>query len=1066
MADETYNSSNNADILSALMNQNAVSNDMLRSIDVSLKKMLSDSNKISSANARNRGYSDPFGRNMLSGLGGRRGGLFNSFTDALGEELINQLVGTDFRKSLGEIRDKLAKDMGVAFEDIPATLGKQAAKNIFNAFKDTKTGNQILESIQSGIQKATTKANSSYIRGVENYMRKSNSSYNYSGAFKDLSKILDATKSSKSAAKVAKAASSAQSGAVMMEDISSVANLSQTLGGVAEGAVGAEGALAGLTSAAGGLLPIIPLAIAGFKFQMMLTQPLRDLAKYLTGPAIDGLKKSVTSVTAAMNRYETSQKRNLELAQQRIKADVETMVKYPFEILNRAAEEWYNAWDNNLKTISATQGYTKADVQALATSFAERLRDEGLSSVISSTDIMNNLTKVLESGLSGAAAEEFAYLATVLSETVPTQDFFSYASDYASIAANAVAQGKSQSEALKEANAQLTSFANNILYASRATGGLTTGLKDAESLFKQSVQISQAAKTNSSSGISGVMATIAAVTGAIAPDLAQSLTDAVYKAATGGNASEIVALRSLAGINASNTEFLRRLSKNPQQVFGAMFTKLAQMQNMSNDAFMEVAEGLSSVFGISMDAFARVDFNALAEAIKDFNSSSGSLSENLALLKSGQTTTTAEQLKMQEINEMILNEGLSYVLDNEAAREIQKHMWDEQIAREIMESEYAVDLTGSSLALIQGLAQTVDNILAFITGKWLTNKIVNIVQTTNDIKAQREDLKTMLNLGKVGSGNTASLSQLTRTNTKFDLVSDIVTMMGGQSGKYRNDLIDAYNSTSYLSSLIHDNLDNGRLDRAAAAYVGVPSYNRRATSKYSWGTIGKSTASTIFSSPSAMTTAAAMTEVSATAAAQAKVANNISRMLEGMSSFAEGGGSYDEWVATARRFGISNFTEALESAGYSATQIKGQYEMVQTQMAAKEEIVRKQKEETFWKESTESLLTISDTFKTFLSDWEDYFINHTVYSQAYTRDTVDKILREEREGSESAIYALADALTENNVDLLVDPTLQTNALLSQILKVANAILNQTSTGGGGVSLPDTLAGLSLGLFNQ
>ena len=76
-------------------------------------------------------------------------------------------------------------------------------------------------------------------------------------------------------------------------------------------------------------------------------------------------------------------------------------------------------------------------------------------------------------------------------------------------------------------------------------------------------------------------------------------------------------------------------------------------------------------------------------------------------------------------------------------------------------------------------------------------------------------------------------------------------------------------------------------------------------------------------------------------------------------------------------------------------------------------------------------------------------------------------MRTERENSESAIYALADALTENDVKLLLDPTVQTNALLSQILKVVNALLNQTSTSGmGGVSLPDTIAGLSLGLINQ
>ena len=89
-----------------------------------------------------------------------------------------------------------------------------------------------------------------------------------------------------------------------------------------------------------------------------------------------------------------------------------------------------------------------------------------------------------------------------------------------------------------------------------------------------------------------------------------------------------------------------------------------------------------------------------------------------------------------------------------------------------------------------------------------------------------------------------------------------------------------------------------------------------------------------------------------------------------------------------------------------------------------------------------------------------------MYNNAYTRDTVQKVLDSERESSETAIYALADALTQNDVSLLVDPTMQTNALLAQILKVANAILTQGNNGVGGISLPDTLAGLSLGIVNQ
>ena len=84
------------------------------------------------------------------------------------------------------------------------------------------------------------------------------------------------------------------------------------------------------------------------------------------------------------------------------------------------------------------------------------------------------------------------------------------------------------------------------------------------------------------------------------------------KAATGGNASDIVALRSLAGINASNTEFLRAFAQDPQKIFSELFTNLSKLQNMSQDAYMEVAEGLSSIFGLSMDSFARVDFAYLA----------------------------------------------------------------------------------------------------------------------------------------------------------------------------------------------------------------------------------------------------------------------------------------------------------------------------------------------------------------------------------------------------------------------------------------------------------------------
>ena len=84
----------------------------------------------------------------------------------------------------------------------------------------------------------------------------------------------------------------------------------------------------------------------------------------------------------------------------------------------------------------------------------------------------------------------------------------------------------------------------------------------------------------------------------------------------------------------------------------------------------------------------------------------------MKLLASGQTTTTAEQLKMQQINQYMIEEGLAYVVDNAAARMIQEHMWDEQIARQITEATFAVDLAGSSLELLASIESVGNKLLA------------------------------------------------------------------------------------------------------------------------------------------------------------------------------------------------------------------------------------------------------------------------------------------------------------------------------------------------------------------
>lgn len=885
-----------------------------------------------------------------------------------------------------------------------------------------------------------------------------------------------------------------------------------SVAGMASTASGAGAALEGLASIASAVGPPILLAMAAF---VALTVVVNALS-----PAMEGAKELFDKMGDAANRYNASQKKKVEEAQKRLESDIESMIKEPFNILEEAAQNVYDAWDKNVRLINGTQGYTKADLQDLMSVYSQRLRNEGLTSVISSSDITDNLAKVLESGLSGKAAEEFAYLATKLNAEIPSQDFFSYADTYASVAANAIKAGASQTEALQYANSQLEDFASNMLYANRElAGGFTTGLKDAESLFDQATQIAQAAKTNNSSEISGVLTSIAAITGSIAPDLVSSITDVIYKAATGGNSSDIVALRSLAGTGASNSDFLRAFASDPQSVLSTLFGNLSNLQNMSDTNSMEVAESLSSLFGVSMDAFSRVDFNYLSEAISQMNLNNRSLDENLKLLQSGETTTTAEQLKMQQINEYLLDEGLSYVLDNEVARAVQQHMWEEQLAQEMQEATYGVELQGAALEFLEGIREAVDNIMNLINPFAWGKKLANLIGTAQEAAAQDTDIRQLLELGKVGKGNAESFYQLTTRGTNLDLTDSIITLMGGTSAyeiasagrKIITGLLDTQinpfntiiNSKEAVNSLISSGL------------FSSSSQNRDIDSLYNWGVMGKSAAKLLLGTGNAtgnLITSSYLNQSASTAAAQSEVTAKIDQMLSDsylQDKFVNAGKSYQDWADSAKNFGISDLSKALEDAGYSEVQVQSYFQQKQVEQGNAIQESRYEDEQDFrdkgrqfWIDEANYTLQIIDlvtntnykldntntkldtiieqftqfhgkwdafrknfTWKDFYSDWTDYFINHKVYNASYDYTSVDRIFRDEKKSSEDAIYALAQAFKTTTSDLK-DPTVQTNALLSQILVVVNAIMNQNNKVAGTLSLSDTLASLATGLVKE
>lgn len=1102
--------------------------DYLKSIDQTTKQILQKANGFSQSSARDqfgqkKGY---FGDQYAQNEGSRKSGKksYGSFSDGFEDAFWEGILGKDFKDQMASVVQGFAKDFGVSVQDLPGELGNQLGKVGMNAFKSTKLGKKVTGKLDNAKQKIFESASNAFQQGADKYGGKSaagDALKNLAGKFKGQSAVQTASGtssilgkagniinsvfgSSQGAASAAGAGEAAATAAATMAEGAATAGTAAQAGATAMATMtsSAAAATSGIASMAAAAGPANIAIVAGMVAVELFSEAL--------GPAIEGAKKFGKALKDSAKRDQASEDRRAELAKDRLKQDVETIITQPFKILEEAAQKIYDAWDANLRTINQTQGYTKSDLQDLMASYAERLRQEGLAKYVSGSDITTNLTKVLESGLSGKVAEEFAYLATKLNAAIPTEDFFQYSSTYASLAANAIKNGKSETEAISYATSELENFASNLLYSSRQlAGGFSTGLKNASSLFEEAVKITTAAKQGDAGQLSSVLTAVSAVTGAIAPDLASSMTDAIVKAATGGNSSQIVALRSLAGINAGNTEFLKALVNNPQQVFSTLFTNLAKMQNMSNDNFMEVAEGLSDVFGVSMDAFARVDFNYLAKAITNMNTSNASLNENISNLQSGQSTTNADILRNQQVNQYMIENGLSLVMDNEAARAIQQHMWDEQRLQQLQETTYGVEIQGSALEFLAGIKNTIKNIMNILNPvRWLITTVSNVAQSTAEGNALKDDVAKVLALGKVGQGNAKSFYNLTTRGKELNLTPNLVQLLGGESSYYKaqsvgrtayaiGDLKSAILSPgAYLSQLATQGIASFLLSRTDSKNpnkygVGGKSSSYGPSSNYQWGTVGKSQGYGLKVKNTAMSVSSGSSTSSNEQSAEERnkqiLQSNFDRMMNTIDSFVDQGKTYDEWASTARNFGISDYQKALNTLGYSEADLQGYFEAKEGVKGGQEQARKAKKEEAFWDKGLEYFDTFSlnsdsqmqsmidlttsgnDLISKILAKntefkqaFDDYFVNHILYSKSYDHAAVTKIQNDEKYKSSDAIYALADALTAAKD--LTDPTLQTNAILSQILIVVQSIMQQNNTSGR-LTLPDAIAAMATGTFN-
>ena len=860
----------------------------------------------------------------------RTGSIVGDIEQGIKDELMSSFKKSNLGKGLQGALGEFTKQFGFELKDLPHEYGKHLGDKLFKSLSKSKFGKDVSNKLGSVASK--------YIDG-----------HFGKGTFSGIKDIVKAYGNGGKGGWL-NAASSA-------------------LGGGKAGSQMANGALSGMDKAK--LMQGVDSAAKSAGAVAIVAYVAYKLVK----PLLEGIGDVIKAWGGALNREEDIRKKRLQNAQKRLEEDIKSMAKLPFDILEEAAKKWEDTWDQNLNKISLTQGYNKENTYALYSSIAERLNKEALGNVIPATDVVNNLSQILDSGLSGKVAEEFAYQATKLNAEIPTENFIGYASTYAQIAAEQINAGKSQQEALNYATQQLQLFASNLLTASRdLAGGFTTGLKDASSLFQSATEIVQTARKGDVATVSGTLTSISAMVGAIAPDLASGVVNNVVQAAIGGNNDTIVALRSLAGINAGNTAFLQKLAEDPQGLFVSIFQGLGNLQNMSPANYMEVAEGLSSVFGVDMKALARVDFNNLATQISQMQVNDSSLRENVKLLVTEQATTSAAQARYQEINQQILNDGLAYVIDSEYGRMVQQHMWEEQLANELENTTYAVNLQGAGLSFLEGLRHSVANILNFLNPiGFLVSKVTDLVATNEEAKLDNENVAKLLEANKVGGGNYTSFKNLVTRGTDLGLTSRLKQSMGTDKSALWNaaskvksewDKVGSVVSAAggiYIPAVLGKNLgfSSGSAWNKAVDAVGglgdasvnpnLSSTASRAISTYAGFTnagVGKSALSLTSGSSSSL--AAINRQLNSNASDNATRENN--RRTQAWFDSARKAAStmsFDEWYSTYSKYGIANADEALNTYGKSKEEVRSYFESLQAQQGATAENARKEDQDKF-----------------------------------------------------------------------------------------------------------------------
>lgn len=419
-----------------------------------------------------------------------------------------------------------------------------------------------------------------------------------------------------------------------------------------------------------------------------------------------------------VNQGKKSRDEILRAGFDKIEKDVKAMATYSIEIYESASQNIYSAWDKNLSSINATQGYTKQALNTLQDAVAQRLMSEGYGNTIDASKYLDQLSNTLNAHLGGELAEAFAAQNLILQKAVPEVDLSSMAAQFAAIYTNANAEGGNGEEEMIEAMNQVAGAAKAL---EQVTGGNNQFLTQTGSILAKATELVNRADGNASqiSGLATQMMAAEAPLTALAPQLS-GFTNELVDILTNNNDATAVSLRAImndidSSIGVSSTAFMESFMNDTQGTLSTAFQAIQQfIDNNQNEASrQEFLQAMESVFGISGSKLSQVNFGDVAKQIAQANTATNmsALTKAENLVKEGETTTLEEQLVANTANQLLATNAISSTIDNKLMRKLEANELELEKTVYELQATQSVNLAEESLGFFTKIFDVIRSII-------------------------------------------------------------------------------------------------------------------------------------------------------------------------------------------------------------------------------------------------------------------------------------------------------------------------------------------------------------------